>query len=181
VHYGLQPWLHADRGANFESKVIRELCQMTGMAKSRTTPYHAMGNGLMERMNRTLLDMLGTLDPHRKQDWKLEVAPLVHGYNCTRQDTTGSAPYQLMFGRNPRLAIDAVLGLTNTEVAVKDYDTYVTNLKSRLTKSYELASSKSKSSQLHQKKHYDKWVRGAVVQPVIVFLLRWLPGKASTK
>ena len=61
------------------------------------------------------------------------------------------------------MAIDVVLGLINTEVAVKDYDTYVMNLKSLLTKSYELASSKSKSSQLHQKKHYDKRVLVKVV------------------
>jgi hypothetical protein len=42
-------------------------------------------------MNRTLLEMLGTLDPNNKQDWKSEVAPLVHTYNCTRHDTTGFA------------------------------------------------------------------------------------------
>ena len=109
VHYGLPLRLHSDHGANFESKIIHELCQMSGISKSRTTPYHPSGNGLTERMNRTLLDMLGTLDPSQKQDWKSEVAPLVHAYNCTRHETTGHAPYLLMFGRMPRLAIDAVL------------------------------------------------------------------------
>ena len=68
------------------------------------------------------------------------------------------------------------MGLTNTEEAAKDYDTYVTNLKSCLTKSYELVSSKSKSSQLHQKKHYDKRVHEGVVQPgdhVLVKVVAW--------
>ena len=176
VHYGLPLRLHSDQGANFESKIIHELCQMSGISKSRTTPYHPSGNGLTERMNRTLLDMLGTLDPSQKQDWKSEVAPLVHAYNCTRHETTGHAPYLLMFGRMPRLAIDAVLGLTNTEVAEKDYHVYVDKLKSRLTRSYELASSKSKMSQSRQKKNYDKRVRGAVVQAgdrVLVKVVAW--------
>ena len=176
VHYGLPLRLHSDQGANFESKIIQELCRMSGITKSRTTPYHPIGNGLTERMNRTLLEMLGTLDPSQKQDWKSQVAPLVHAYNCTRHETTGHAPYLLMFGRKPRLAIDAVLGLTNTEVAEKDYHSYVEKLKSRLTRSYELASSKAKISQSRQKCNYDKRVRGAVVQPgdrVLVKVVAW--------
>jgi hypothetical protein len=32
-----------DQGTNFESKVIKELCQLTDMKKSRTTSYHPMG------------------------------------------------------------------------------------------------------------------------------------------
>ena len=50
VHYGLPLRLHSDQGANYESKIIHELCQMSGISKSRTTPYHQSGNGLTERM-----------------------------------------------------------------------------------------------------------------------------------
>ena len=111
VHYGIPERIHSDQGANFESKVIKELCQITGMKKSRTTSYHPMGNGMCERYNRTLLNMLGSLEPHQKLNWKAYVGPLVHAYNCTRHESTGQTPYLLMFGRNPRLPIDAALGL----------------------------------------------------------------------
>ncbi|MEW8338814.1 MAG: integrase core domain-containing protein [Candidatus Thiodiazotropha taylori] len=66
---------------------------MAGVQKSRTTPYHAMGNGMTERFNRTLLNMLGTLKDHQKQDWKSYVAPLVQSYNATRHDNTGYSPF----------------------------------------------------------------------------------------
>lgn len=114
-YYGIPTRIHSDQGANFESQIIKELCLITGMRKSRTTSYHAMGNGQCERYNRTLLNMLGTLKPEQKQNWKLHINPLVHAYNCTRNELTGVSPYFLMFGRNPRLAIDEEFGLQKTE------------------------------------------------------------------
>lgn len=81
LQYGLPKRLHSDQGANFESKFIRELCDLTGIEKSKTTPYHPMGNGLTKRFNRTLLQMLGTLTIEQKQNWKKYVGPMVHAYN----------------------------------------------------------------------------------------------------
>jgi transposase InsO family protein len=111
VHYGIPKRIHSDQGTNFESKVIKELCQLTGMKKSRTTSYHPMGNGMCERFNRTLLNMLGSLESHQKQNWKAYLGPMIHSYNCTRHESTGQTPYLLMFGRNPSLPIDVTLGL----------------------------------------------------------------------
>ena len=164
VHYGFPKRIHSDQGANFESGLIKELCTLSGMSKSRTTPYHPAGNGITERMNRSLLSMLGTLDPARKHDWKSEVSPLVHAYNCTKHETTGFAPYFLMFGRQPRLAMDVVLGLTNTDVLDKNYGKYNDQLKARLNKAYELASANTKVAQARQKGKYDEKSRGAVVE-----------------
>lgn len=52
--YGFADCIHSDRGADFESSLIEELLQLSGVEKSHTTPYHPMGNGQAERLNRTL-------------------------------------------------------------------------------------------------------------------------------
>eukprot|EP00064_Thunnus_orientalis_P023816 superscaffoldBa00009410_g24077 len=110
VHYGMPEKLHSDQGPDFESRMIKELCQVAGIQKVRTTPYHPRGNPV-ERFNRTLLDMLGTLQNQEKSRWRDFVKPLVHAYNCTRNDVTGFTPYELMFGRQPRLPVDLAFGL----------------------------------------------------------------------
>ena len=141
VHYGFPARFHSDQGRNFEKNLIKELCKLAGVKKSRTTPYHAMGNGMVERFSHTLLNMLGTLEDHKKEDWKSYVAPLVHSYNATRHDSTGYSPYFLMFGRHPRLAVDAYLGLNNPESSsILSKEHYATKLKKRLEFAYQVAS-----------------------------------------
>lgn len=159
IHYGLPKRLHSDQGANFESKIIKELCSLCGIERSRTTPYHPMGNGLTERFNRTLLQMLGTLTTEQKQNWKMYVGPMVHAYNSLRQETTGQTPYFLMFGRQPRLPVDIAFQLDQENVK-RPMTSYVTEMKDRLQKAYDIASRATKKAQERQKHYYDLKVRG---------------------
>lgn len=162
VHYGLPQRLHSDQGANFCSKIITELCKITGISKSRTTPYHPMGNGITERFNRTLISMLGTLDPEQKHNWRNYIYPLVHAYNCTAHDSTGFSPYYLMFGREPNLPVDLVFGINRNEQS-NSLPVYIENLKQNLQEAYKLAETANKNSQARQKCHYDTRVRGVTL------------------
>ena len=60
-NYGWPGRVHSDEGANFESELVRELCLLANVKKSRTTPYHPQGNRVTERFNRSLIRMLRTL------------------------------------------------------------------------------------------------------------------------
>ena len=164
VHYGFPARLHSDQGRNFESSVIQELCRLAGVEKSRTTPYHPMGNGMVERFIQTLLNMLGTLENHKKEDWKSYVTPLVHSYNATKHPSTGYSPYFFMFGRHPRLATDAYLGISfPEESAIVSQDHYATKLKKRLQYAYKVASKEAQKAVDRNKANYDLKVREATL------------------
>ncbi len=162
-HYSFPARLHSDQGKSFECRVIQELCRLAGVKKSKTTPYHAMGNGQCERFNQTLLSMLGTLDDDKKSDWKSYVAPLVHAYNATRHERTGYSPHFLMFGWHPRLAIDAFLGTNAGSVASKDHTSYVKQLEKRLQFAYATAAKHADKSARRHKSRYDLKVRESIV------------------
>ena len=92
--------LHLDQGQNFESCILSELCKAFKISKSRTTPYHPMGDGLVERMNRTLLSLLCT-NTQREGDWKEHLQLLLYIYRTTKHCITGLSPREVLLGYNP--------------------------------------------------------------------------------
>ena len=159
VHYSFPERIHSDQGKNFESRLIKELCKLAGVKKTRTTPYHPMGNGSAERFNLTLLRILGTLDEDKKSDWKTYVAPLVQAYNATKNESTGFSPHYLMFGWHPRLSVDAFLGIEPGNTGKSDHQTYARKLRERLQYAYRVASEKSEKSGSKNKEMYDRKVK----------------------
>lgn len=158
VHYGFPERLHSDQGRDFESRTIKELCSLLGIRKVRTSPYHPRGNPV-ERYNRTLLGMLGTLKDTEKHHWRDFVKPLTHAYNCTKNDVTGYSPYELMFGRQPRLPIDIAFGLPQPNKPHLTHSQYVKQLKSYLEQSYVIAIKNSQKVAEKNKKRFDKIIR----------------------
>ena len=159
-HYGIPAKIHSDQGKSFECNLIKEMCELLNIKKTKTSPYHPMGNSQFECFNRSLLNLLRTLDIEQKGRWKDHVASLVHAYNCTKNDSTGYAPFFLMFGRNPRLPVDLAFGLCKDGKEVA-YSEYVGELKERLENAYGRARRQVEHLQSMSKGRYDNKVRGA--------------------
>ena len=101
--FGVPDVLHTDQGRNFESTMIKEVCQLLGIVKTRTTPYHPQSDGLVERFNRTLLNLLSLAASENEQEWDLHLPMVMLAYRTSVQESTGCTPFYLMFGREARL------------------------------------------------------------------------------
>lgn len=157
LRFGFMTRLHHDQGKEFKNKLFAKLEEYSGVKGSRTTPYHPQGNGQVERFNRTLLAMLRNLPETAKADWKASLAKVVHAYNCTHSEATGYAPYFLLFGRNPRLPIDLMFGLTVKDQGSSHRD-YAKKWRARMDAAYKLASDTSSKESKQGRVLYDKKV-----------------------
>ena len=137
--YGVPQQIHSDQGRSFEADLVKQLCKLYGVTKSRTTPYHPQGNGQCERFNRTLFDLLRTLPSDQKRRWPRMLPQLLFAYNTTTHHSTGFSPYELLFGRRPQLPVDALLGRTESEATVTDLDAWMTDHKRYLDGIYQAA------------------------------------------
>lgn len=136
--FGPPDRLHSDQGRNFESGLIKQLCKMYNIQKSRTTPYHPQGNGQCERFNRTLHELLRTLPPDKKRRWPQHLSQVTYAYNTSVHQSTGMSPYYLMFGREPRLPLDFLFGINNDGPESGDVEEWVQGHQESLEEAYEL-------------------------------------------
>ena len=78
----------SDRGVNFMSTQVEELCAAFSIQKCRTMTYHAQCNGQMEHFHQTLFHMIGKLACKKKTQWEHYLPELLQGYNSTRSVVT---------------------------------------------------------------------------------------------
>ena len=80
-------------------------------SKTRTSAYHPQCDGQVERQNRTLQDMLSKFVSNHADDWDQWLDPVVFAYNTSRHDSTGYSPYEMIFGRTPRMPFELEIGM----------------------------------------------------------------------
>ena len=97
--FGLPRQLHSDQGRNFESQLVTELCNITGVYKTRTTTFHPRSDGLTERANLTILAMLRAATYKDTKQWPSKLPSVLAAYRMTVHSTTGVTPNRAMLGR----------------------------------------------------------------------------------
>ena len=93
TYFGLPEHIHSDRGTQFESKLVQELCTVWRVNKSKTTAYHPQGNSMVERGNRDLGDFLRALLLKRDEsDWDLLLPQLMRSIRATPHGLSKETP-----------------------------------------------------------------------------------------
>lgn len=77
---------------------------------TRTTPYIPQSDGMIERENRTIENMLATFVIKNQKDWG-ELMPLLNlAYRSAVHAATDVSFTEMVFGRSATLPVDLVLG-----------------------------------------------------------------------
>ncbi len=126
--FGAPKSILSDRGKNFLSKVLLGVLEILQIHKVNTSSYHPQTNGLTERFNRPLVDMLRAHVNAKQNNWDDFIKYALFAYNSGKHAVTKFSPHFLMFGEEPRLPIDRALKLNENEIPESAAMNYRTKL-----------------------------------------------------
>lgn len=146
--HGIPNFILSDQGSNVDGDTVKEIYNILGIEKRRSSAYHSQGNGFAERNIRNVKDMLQTVLLQRKLNqskWASLLSELVFALNTSESKATKCIPFNVVFGRAARLPIDVLFDHDHLDCpkdvntaaeyaedrnfALKDvYDVVITNL-----------------------------------------------------
>jgi transposase InsO family protein len=153
--FGVCAELFSDQGANFESRLIAEVCKVLGMHKTHSSSYFPCSNGVAESFNRTLLQSLSMIVSDNQRDWDKCVDLVLFSYRCARHASTGVSPCEAMLGRQLRGPVELLLPRPETE-SMQCGISYVDDLRSRLRCIHERVCQQLELTGLDVKRRYDR-------------------------
>ena len=156
--FGVPVSLHTDQRKYIESAIIKEICQLLGVKKTWTTPYHPQPHGLMEIFNRTVLDMVSMAVQQDEHGWDLLLPLVMLAYRTSVQETTGTTPFSLMFGHESRLPEDIMFGIPADEYTSPEQYSHI--LVERVKRGCQLVRDHAEKKQRQQKDMFDRKVKG---------------------
>jgi hypothetical protein len=154
TRHGIPLEVSSDRGAQFTSAIFTELAKLMGMKQILSTAYRPQTQGLVERYNRTLTEMLRQFVAADQKDWCTYLELVVFAYRTSIHSSTGHTPFELMYGRQARLP--SHLLLPDVTIIPESQNDYVDTLHERLKTAFTHAAAANTKASHTQKEHYDK-------------------------
>ena len=157
--HGVPNEILSDRGAAFLSRLLKEVCTLIGIKKVNTTAYHPQSDGLVERFNRTLTDMLAKSVEKDGKNWDERLPFVLFAYRSSPQASTGESPFYLLYGRDPQLPTETAIAHTPITRVRIDVDTHKGEVFKNIQETWQLARENIKKAQRRQKMYYDRQTR----------------------
>ena len=151
-------YLVSDQGKAFTGHLISNLCELYGVQKLQTSPYHAQTNGQVERMNQTC--------------WSKHLPEMLAAYNGTRSAVTGYSPYFLLFGRKSRMPVDCLFPTLHDSPHQAKMEVSVAAMQKRLKEAFTVARHLTSQEAARQRCYYDRKAGAVALQPGDVVMVR---------
>jgi len=99
--FGRPQEVTTDRGRAFLSDSFMKVCQGLHIIYKPIAPKQPQADGMVERVNKTILDIASTLCKGNGEKWADLVGEIEYGINTRPSSTTKFTPYELVYGRIP--------------------------------------------------------------------------------
>ena len=170
--FGAPSKLLSNRGANFMSALVKELCSAFGIQKCRTTAYHAQCNGQVEHFHQTLFCMIGKLSCNKKAQWEQHLPELLQAYNSTWSAVTSYLPHYLMLGRCLHLPVDYYFLTVSAYECSRRVPAYVMEVRRCFKEAYVEAHLQTNCEAEKQKHYYNQGTSTAQLVPGDIVLMK---------
>ncbi|XP_069835633.1 uncharacterized protein [Dendropsophus ebraccatus] len=150
-----------DQGTQFMSNLMECLCKKIQVQHLVASAYHPQTNGLCERFNGVLKQMLKMLVESHGRDWERYLPHLLFAYREVPQASTGFSPFELLYGRRVRGPLDLIKESWEGEVGHPDVSVvdYVLRFRERMETLTGLVQENMAQAQDSQKRWYDRNAR----------------------
>lgn len=173
---GIPSVILSDGGPQFVADLMEKVLLLLGIQHSVATPYHPQTNGLCEKINGTIKSLLTKIAHFNHKNWDRLLPCVLFAYRESPQETTGYAPFELVYGSLPRGPMALVKDLwlqPNLELETISTYQYVIDLKQRINEGCKIASLKTEKQKEKSKKLYDRKAKQRTLVPgdkVLLFL-----------
>eukprot|EP00253_Pinus_taeda_P034956 PITA_34956 len=97
-HFGCPNKLIIDNVIALKSKGMVEFCHKYHIILGHSTAYHSQGNGLVESLNKSLINTIKKLLEINKKSWHKRLVNALWADRVSQKKSIGTSPFQLVYG-----------------------------------------------------------------------------------
>jgi hypothetical protein len=157
AQYGVPQRILSDQGRSFVSKDFQNFCVAWNIKKSTSTSYHPQTQGLVERFNSTIVQILKRFVHERQDEWDTYLPMATYAYNTSVQRVNGVTPFEVIFGKKATTPLSELVNETTGELVLADY---VHKTRQHMQKIHTLVTKNQNLEQDKEKKRYDQTAAG---------------------
>ena len=178
--------VHTDQGKELTGHIMTHLWEMMGVKPTRTLPYRPQSDGMVERFNSTIKQMLKSAVGANENNWDDYLPFCNMAYNATEQASTGCTPNMLAMASELRLPVDVMFGDTRDKRpwirpdGSINYHVYVEWQRSMMIKSFAAARENLRKAATRQQRGYNVHLKERAYAPGD-WVFKWYMPVASKK
>ena len=95
--------LISDNGGEFVNEILNNICKHYSIQKLTVLPYHPASNGLVERSNRKILEVLRHILQNNTSNWDSWIPQVEASINSAINQSTQESPHFIVYGVDKKL------------------------------------------------------------------------------